>query len=98
MHTPPAMLHPELLAPDGCDTIVRDGRRLDHAEAASKPLRAARAGAAWRQGLSSFRRCTRQQPLLRLFDTVIGIALGVICKWIGSFLFFLGVRVDERSS
>ena len=39
MNTPPAMLHPELLAPDGGDTIVRDGRRLDHAEAASKPLR-----------------------------------------------------------
>jgi uncharacterized membrane protein YccC len=31
-----------------------------------------------------------QQPLLRLFDTVVGIALGVICKWIGSSLFFLG--------
>jgi hypothetical protein len=39
-----------------------------------------------------------QQPLLRLFDTVIGIALGVICKWIGSYLFFLGERLHERSS
>jgi L-lactate dehydrogenase complex protein LldF len=39
MNTPPAMLHPELLATDGGDAIVRDGRRLDHAEAASKPLR-----------------------------------------------------------
>jgi hypothetical protein len=28
-----------------------------------------------------------QQPLLRLFDAVVGIALGVICKWIGSYLF-----------
>jgi len=39
-----------------------------------------------------------QQPLLRLFDTVVGIALGVICKWIGSYLFFLGGRLHERSS
>jgi uncharacterized membrane protein YccC len=39
-----------------------------------------------------------QQPLLRLFDTVVGIALGVACKWIGSYLFFLGVRLHERSS
>ena len=29
-----------------------------------------------------------QQPLPRPFDTVIGIALGVICKWIGSYLSF----------
>ena len=28
------------------------------------------------------------QPLLRLVDTVVGIAIGVACKWIGSFLFF----------
>lgn len=33
-----AMLHPELVAHDD-DAILRDGRRLDHAEAASKPLR-----------------------------------------------------------
>jgi len=39
MTAPEAMLHPELLAPDDADAIVRDGRRLDHAEAASKPLR-----------------------------------------------------------
>jgi L-lactate dehydrogenase complex protein LldF len=39
MNSPPAMLHPELLAPDGGDSIVRDGRRLHHAEGASKPLR-----------------------------------------------------------
>jgi uncharacterized membrane protein YccC len=31
-----------------------------------------------------------QQPLLRLLDTVIGIAIGVMCKWIGSYLFFRG--------
>lgn len=29
-----------------------------------------------------------QQPLLRLVDTVVGIAVGVACKWIGSFLFY----------
>ena len=34
-----SMLHPELNAPDDPDAIVRSGRRLDHAEAASKPLR-----------------------------------------------------------
>ena len=39
MNTPLAMLHPELLAADNGDAIVRDGHRLDHAEAASKPLR-----------------------------------------------------------
>ena len=35
-----AMLHPELRAGDDLDAIIRDGRRLDHAEGASKPLRA----------------------------------------------------------
>jgi L-lactate dehydrogenase complex protein LldF len=39
MKPPPAMLHPELLAADDADTVYRDGHRLDHAEAASKPLR-----------------------------------------------------------
>ena len=33
------MLHPELLAPDDRDAIYRSGRRLDHAEGTSKPLR-----------------------------------------------------------
>jgi uncharacterized membrane protein YccC len=28
-----------------------------------------------------------QQPLLRLADTVVGITVGVACKWVGSFLF-----------
>jgi hypothetical protein len=28
-----------------------------------------------------------QQPLLRLVDTVVGIGVGVACKWVGSFLF-----------
>src|SRR5215468_5752255 len=39
-----------------------------------------------------------QQPLLRLLDTVVGIALGVVCKWIGSYLFFIRGRLHERSS
>jgi L-lactate dehydrogenase complex protein LldF len=39
MTTAPAMLHPELLAEDDTHAIYRDGHRLDHAEAASKPLR-----------------------------------------------------------
>jgi L-lactate dehydrogenase complex protein LldF len=33
------MLHPELRAEHDPNSIMRDGRRLDHAEAASKPLR-----------------------------------------------------------
>jgi uncharacterized membrane protein YccC len=28
------------------------------------------------------------QPLLRLIDTVVGVAVGVACKWIASRLFF----------
>ena len=28
------------------------------------------------------------QPLLRLADTMVGVAVGVACKWVGSFLFF----------
>ena len=36
-----------------------------------------------------------QQPLLRLLDTVVGIALGVTFKWIGSYLFNLGGRVHD---
>jgi hypothetical protein len=27
------------------------------------------------------------QPVLRLVDTIMGIAVGVACKWVGSFLF-----------
>jgi hypothetical protein len=33
------MLYPELLAPFDMHAIMRDGQPLDHAEAASKPLR-----------------------------------------------------------
>jgi uncharacterized membrane protein YccC len=29
-----------------------------------------------------------EQPLLRLFDTVVGIVIGVAVKWIASFLFY----------
>ena len=29
-----------------------------------------------------------RQPLLRLADTMVGIAVGVACKWVGSFLFY----------
>ena len=39
---PSAILHPEVLAGDDRDAIVRSGRRLDHAEGASRPLRAER--------------------------------------------------------
>jgi hypothetical protein len=39
-----------------------------------------------------------RQPLLRPFDTVVGIGLGVIFKWIGSYLFFLGERQHDRRS
>jgi uncharacterized membrane protein YgaE (UPF0421/DUF939 family) len=28
-----------------------------------------------------------RQPLLRFADTIVGIAVGVACKWVGSFLF-----------
>jgi uncharacterized membrane protein YccC len=41
-----------------------------------------------------------QQPLLRLADTVVGIAVGVACKWIGSFLLykFLGEQEGVQGS
>jgi uncharacterized membrane protein YgaE (UPF0421/DUF939 family) len=29
-----------------------------------------------------------QQPLLRLADTVLGVAVGIACKWTASFFFF----------
>jgi uncharacterized membrane protein YgaE (UPF0421/DUF939 family) len=28
------------------------------------------------------------QPFLRLADTMVGVAVGVACKWVGSFLFY----------
>jgi L-lactate dehydrogenase complex protein LldF len=39
MSDPEGMLHPELLARDDRDAIYHQGRRLDHAEGSSKPLR-----------------------------------------------------------
>jgi uncharacterized membrane protein YgaE (UPF0421/DUF939 family) len=36
------------------------------------------------------------QPILRLVDTVIGIAVGVICKWINSFVFYRITGEDVR--
>jgi hypothetical protein len=35
MDPPPALLHPEPVARDEPHTIIRDGRRLDHAGGAS---------------------------------------------------------------
>jgi uncharacterized membrane protein YgaE (UPF0421/DUF939 family) len=36
------------------------------------------------------------QPILRLVDTVVGIAVGVICKWINSFVFYRITGEDVR--
>ena len=36
------------------------------------------------------------QPLLRLVDTVVGIAVGVACKWAGSFLYYRSVGRPAR--
>jgi len=37
-----------------------------------------------------------QQPLLRLMETLIGIAVGVACKWIASFVFFKIIGEEVR--
>ena len=37
-----------------------------------------------------------RQPLLRLMDTLIGIAVGVSCKWIASFVFFKLIGEEVR--
>jgi uncharacterized membrane protein YccC len=39
-----------------------------------------------------------QQPVLRFVDTVVGIALGVGGKWIGSYLFSLAERLTLRAT
>ena len=39
---------------------------------------------------------TWHEPMLRLLDTVVGIAVGVACKWIGSFLYYRCVRKPAR--
>jgi len=36
------------------------------------------------------------EPLLRLVDTALGIAIGVACKWIGSFLYYRCVGKPAR--
>jgi uncharacterized membrane protein YgaE (UPF0421/DUF939 family) len=36
------------------------------------------------------------QPLLRLADTIAGIAVGVTCKWIGSLLFYRVIGSEVR--
>ena len=36
------------------------------------------------------------QPLLRLADTVVGIVVGVACKWIVSFLYFRSLGRPPR--
>ena len=36
------------------------------------------------------------QPLLRLTDTVVGVAVGIACKWIASFLFYRVTGQDVR--
>jgi uncharacterized membrane protein YccC len=38
------------------------------------------------------------QPILRLFDTVIGIGVGVACKWIASYVFSSVKRQDDQAS
>jgi uncharacterized membrane protein YgaE (UPF0421/DUF939 family) len=36
------------------------------------------------------------QPLLRLADTVVGITVGVACKWVSSFLYYRSVGNPAR--
>jgi uncharacterized membrane protein YgaE (UPF0421/DUF939 family) len=36
------------------------------------------------------------QPILRLVDTVVGIAVGVACKWVNSFVFYRITGEDVR--
>jgi uncharacterized membrane protein YgaE (UPF0421/DUF939 family) len=37
-----------------------------------------------------------QQPFFRLIDTIVGIAVGVACKWIVSFLFYRATGAEAR--
>jgi len=37
-----------------------------------------------------------QQPILRLIDTVVGIAVGVSCKWLASYAFYRAVGQPAR--
>jgi hypothetical protein len=36
------------------------------------------------------------QPILRLVDTVVGIAVGVLCKWLGSYAFYRAIGEPVR--
>ena len=36
------------------------------------------------------------QPILRLFDTVVGITVGVCCKWSASYVFFRAMGEPAR--
>lgn len=36
------------------------------------------------------------QPLLRFIDSVVGISVGVACKWIASFLFYRSIGEEAR--
>ena len=36
------------------------------------------------------------QPILRLVDTVVGITVGVACKWINSFVFYKIIGEDVK--
>ena len=37
-----------------------------------------------------------RQPMLRLLDTVVGITVGVMCKWMASFLYFRCIGKPAR--
>jgi uncharacterized membrane protein YccC len=37
-----------------------------------------------------------RQPILRLVDTVVGVAVGVSCKWIFSYLFYRAAGAQVR--
>jgi uncharacterized membrane protein YccC len=37
-----------------------------------------------------------QQPILRLIDTVVGIVIGVACKWCASYLFYRAIGQPIR--
>ena len=37
-----------------------------------------------------------RQPLLRIGDTVVGIGVGIVCKWIGSFLYYKCIEKPVR--
>jgi uncharacterized membrane protein YgaE (UPF0421/DUF939 family) len=37
-----------------------------------------------------------QQPILRLIDTIVGVAIGAACKWIASFFFHRALGAEAR--